>query len=278
MISAQLKNTPTAPANDVCVDQFQVVPTPLFKQDKRHTKAAGNQYVNKDLISFYRPLVKNIVNRMMVRLPSHVDAEDLYSVGLMALITASKRYTHQNRDTFKAYVKTRVRGAVYDELRRLDCLPRSARAKVRKLQDTANELEQKLGRAPTDNEICETLQLSQHQYTRMVRRTRPISLVSLDATIPGKDDEHQSLHEVIADENAQESSDEFARRELVSLLAEKIEAMPEKHRQVLAMYYFEGLRISEIAKVFKITEARVCQIQTYALSRLRKYANSVLSK
>jgi hypothetical protein len=95
MISAQLKNTPTAPANDVCVDQFQVVPTPLFKQDKRHTKAAGNQYVNKDLISFYRPLVKNIVNRMMVRLPSHVDAEDLYSVGLMALITASKRYTHQ---------------------------------------------------------------------------------------------------------------------------------------------------------------------------------------
>jgi RNA polymerase sigma factor FliA len=262
--------------SDILVDKLQVVPTPSFEVDKRHRTTQGNAYINRDLIDYYRPLVRTIVNRMMIKLPSHIDVEDLYSVGLMGLISASKRYDPAHRETFKAYVKTRVRGAVFDELRRLDCLPRSARAKVRKVQDASAELEQKLGRTPTETEVRNSLKMNDQDFTRMVRRTRPISLISIDGTIQGADGETKSLHEVIADENQEESQKQIAKKELVAMLASRIESMPEKHRQILAMYYFEGLRISEIAKVFKITEARVCQIQTYALSRLRKYAQAAM--
>lgn len=262
--------TPAAP------DNLHLLPPANFKVDRRHRNVAHFKYVSKELVDFYRPLVRQIVNRLMVHLPAHVDSEDLFSVGLMGLIAATKRYNQQTRQTFRAYVKTRVRGAIYDELRRLDCLPRSARAKVRKIQDTTNTLEQKLGRAPTEGEIRKSMRMSEKQYTRMVTRVKPISLISLDGAFQSAESETKSLHEVIADESATPMVEQCSKRELVSLLATRIESMPKRHRQILAMYYFEGMRISEIAKSFKITEARVCQIQSYALARLKKYAQAVL--
>lgn len=272
----QVETSSRAPVPTVSVDQFQVVPTPLFKIDRRHKSVSHFKYVNKELVDFYRPLVRSVVNRLMVHLPSHVDAEDLYSVGLMGLIAATKRYSKESRETFKAYVKTRVRGAIYDELRRLDCLPRSARAKVRRIQEATTLLEQKLGRVPTDLEIRKSMRLSEKQYNRMVTRVKPISLISLDGAFQNADHETKSLHEVIADDSHTPMAEQCGKRELINMLATRIEGMPKRHRQILALYYFEGMRISEIAKLFKITEARVCQIQSYALSRLRKYANAVM--
>jgi RNA polymerase sigma factor FliA len=278
MISALLVDNKNAESPSVSVDQFQVVATPLFKVDRRHKNVAHFKYVSKELVDFYRPLVRQIVNRLMVHLPAHVDSDDLYSVGLMGLIAATKRYNKQSKDTFKAYVKTRVRGAIYDELRRLDCLPRSARAKVRKIQDTTNTLEQKLGRPPTEGEIRKSLRLSEKQYTRMVTRVKPISLVSLDGAYQNTDHETKSLHEVIADESHGPMAEQCGKRELVNMLSSRIDSMPKRHKQILSLYYFEGMRISEIAKLFKITEARVCQIQSYALSRLKKYAQAVMEE
>lgn len=278
MISSALAENRNAVAPTVSVDQFQIVPTPLFKVDRRHRKVVHFKYVSKELVDFYRPVVRSIVNRLMVHLPAHVDAEDLHSVGLMGLIAATKRYSQSSKETFKAYVKTRVRGAIYDELRRLDCLPRSARAKVRKIQEATGNLEQKLGRPPTDMEIRKHLKLNEKQYNRMVTRVKPISLVSLDGAFQNADHETKSLHEVIADESYSPMVEQCSKRELVTMLATRIESMPKRHRQILAMYYFEGMRISEIAKLFKITEARVCQIQSYALSRLRKYASAIMEQ
>ena len=277
MISALAENK-NAETPSVSIDQFQVVPTPLFKVDARHKKVAHFKYVSKELVDFYRPVVRSIVNRLMVHLPSHVDQEDLYSVGLMGLIAATKRYNKQSKDTFKAYVKTRVRGAIYDELRRLDCLPRSARAKVRKIQEATNILEQKLGRIPTEQEIRKMMHLNEKQYNRMVTRVKPISLISLDGAFQNADHETKSLHEVIADESNTPMVEQCSKRELVTMLATRIDGMPKRHKQILSLYYFEGMRISEIAKLFKITEARVCQIQSYALSRLRKYANAIMEQ
>lgn len=253
-----------------------LLPPTTVKVDRRHRTVAHFKYVSRELVDFYRPLVRQIVNRLMVHLPAHVDSEDLFSVGLMGLIAATKRYNQQSRQTFRAYVKTRVRGAIYDELRRLDCLPRSARAKVRKIQDATNVLEQKLGRVPTEAEVRKSLRMSEKQFTRMVTRVKPISLVSLDGAFQNTDNETKSLHEVIADESSTPMAEECSKRELVAMLAARMEGMPKRHKQILAMYYFEGMRISEIAKTFKITEARVCQIQSYALARLRKYASAVL--
>jgi len=172
----------------------------------------------------------------------------------------------------------RIRGAIYDELRRLDCLPRSARAKVRKVQDATSKLEQELGRTPTQKEIREELDLNEKQYRKLMTRARPISHISLDGAVPTMgNNETKSLHEVIPDEATTAMQETLSKRELVKILAERIDSMPERHRQILAMYYFEGMRISEIAKVFEITEARVCQIQSYALGRLRKYASAILN-
>ena len=277
MISPLALKNSAAPAA-VSVDSIHLLPTPTFKVDRRHRQVAHFKYVSRELVDFYRPLVRQIVNRLMVHLPAHVDSEDLFSVGLMGLIAATKRYNKESKETFRAYVKTRVRGAIYDELRRLDCLPRSARAKVRKIQDTTNVLEQKLGRAPTELEIRKSMRMSEKQYTKMVTRVKPISLVSLDGAFQNTEHETKSLHEVIADESATPMVEQCTKRELVSLLAARIDSMPKRHRQILAMYYFEGLRISEIAKAFKITEARVCQIQSYALARLKKYASAVLEQ
>jgi RNA polymerase sigma factor for flagellar operon FliA len=257
-------------------ENFQVVPTPLFKMDGRHRKVAHFKYVSRELVDFYRPLVRQIVNRLMVHLPAHVDSEDLHSVGLMGLIAATKRYNKQSRETFRAYVKTRVRGAIYDELRRLDCLPRSARAKVRRVQEVTSVLEQKLGRAPNEEEVRKALRMNEKQYQRMVTHVKPLSLVSLDGAFQNADHETKSLHEVIADESRAPMAEECSKREMIEILSARIEGMPKRHRQILGMYYFEGMRISEIAKVFKITEARVCQIQSYALSRLKKYATAIL--
>ncbi len=274
MIAALLDNREASSASAT----LQLVPTPFFKVDRRHRNVAHFKYVSKDLVDFYRPLVRQIVNRLMVHLPAHVDAEDLHSVGLMGLIAATKRYNKETKETFKAYVKTRVRGAIYDELRRLDCLPRSARAKVRKIQDATSKLEQKLGRPPSDQEIRKSLNLSEKQYTKIVTRVKPINLVSLDGAFQNADHETKSLHEVIADESNTPMVDLCSKRELVAMLSSRIESMPKRHRQILAMYYFEGMRVSEIAKIFKITEARVCQIQSYALARLRKYAQAVMEQ
>jgi RNA polymerase sigma factor for flagellar operon FliA len=261
---------------NIGIDQFHVLPTPVFKVDKRHRKVEHYRYVSKQLVDYYRPLVRSVVNRLMVHLPSHVDPEDLYSVGLMGLMAATKRYNQSSRDTFKAYVKTRIRGAIFDELRRLDCLPRSARAKVRKVQDAATKLEQSLGRTPTEHELRKHLNLNEKQFYRMVTRVKPISLVSLDGAFQNTDHEMKSLHEVVADESSTPMVEGCCKRELVQLLANRIESMPKRHKQILSMYYFEDMRISEIAKLFKITEARVCQIQSYALSRLRKYASAIV--
>jgi RNA polymerase sigma factor FliA len=275
---AALADKKSTMAQEVTVDKLQIVPTPLFKVDRRNKAVAHYKYVPKDLVDFYRPVIRSIVSRMMVHLPSHVDSDDLYSVGLMGLIGATKRYTKQNKETFRAYVKTRVRGAIYDELRRLDCLPRSARAKVRSVQSATAILEQKLGRTPTDEELRKAMKLNPKQFHRMVTRVKPLSLVSLDGAFQNADHETKSLHEVIPDDSYTPMAEQCSKKELVALLASRIESMPKRHRQILSMYYFEGLRVSEIAKAFRITEARVCQIQSYALSRLRKYADAILEK
>jgi RNA polymerase sigma factor for flagellar operon FliA len=275
---AETRNTtsrkPEVPS--VTVDQFQVVPTPLFKVDRRHRSVSHNGYVSRELVDFYRPLVRAVVTRLMVHLPAHVDCDDLYSVGLMGLISATKRYNKDTRETFKAYARMRIRGAIFDELRRLDCLPRSARAKVRKVQEATLTLEQKFGRTPSDMELRKHLHLNEKQFHRMVTRVKPINLVSLDGAFQNSDHDTKSLHDIIADESSSPMTEQCGKRELITMLADRIECMPQRHRQILSLYYFEGMRISEIAALFKITEARVCQIQSYALSRLRKYAGAII--
>lgn len=227
-----------------------------------------------ELIERFLPMVRSIVERVRINLPSHIEVAELYSVGVTGLIAAVRNFDHARGKTFAGYVSVRVRGAILDELRRLDWCPRRTRAKARKLRDTISELEQIHGREPTAPEIRAELGLTANEYERLLEEVRPVTFVALDDGGTANS-EGASLHDTIADHDAPNVRDLLEKDELVSLVSERIDQLPENQRKVLAMYYFEGLRLAEIAEVFGVTESRICQIHSQAILVLRAYVQRV---
>jgi RNA polymerase sigma factor for flagellar operon FliA len=241
---------------------------PVTSSAWRAYQSAGGTVDQKELLERYLPLVRNVVDRLKLTLPAHVDADDLYSVGVTGLIAAVNRFNPEQQHTFAAYATTRIRGAVLDELRRLDWFPRRARAKARKIKTAIAELEQRHGRPPTDEEIRAQLGLSHKEYEHWMFEVRPISFIAIDDT--GESDEGGgSRHEIIADEQAEPVQNVLEREELGQLVAQKIQELPDIQRRVLAMYYHENMRLAEIAEVFHLTESRICQIHSRAILVLR---------
>jgi len=235
----------------------------------RAYQSAGGTVDEKELLERYLPLVRNVVDRLKLTLPAHVDADDLYSVGVTGLIAAVRRFNPEQQHTFAAYASTRVRGAVLDELRRLDWFPRRARAKARKIKAAITTLEQSLGRPPTDDEIRTLLCLSVKEYSHWLVEVRPISFVAIDDNGATEEAGGTSRHEMIADEQAVPVHTSMENEEMGALMALKIQELPDIQRRVLAMYYHENMRLGEIAAVFNLTESRICQIHARALLGLR---------
>jgi RNA polymerase sigma factor for flagellar operon FliA len=230
----------------------------------------------EDTLKSHMPLVRSVVDRMRASLPPHIDIQDLYSVGLLGLINALRRFDPTHGITFASYATMRIRGAVLDELRRMDWMSRSLRVKAKKLTEVISAFEQKVGRPATEAEIAEELGISPEEYTTLLDDVRPVSYVELDSL--SGDDEDSNLHDVIADENQPTASDLAMKQELIQLVSERIEKLPEIQRKILAMYYHENLRLAEIAKIFGLTESRICQIHTQAVLSLKSYIRSSASK
>lgn len=223
----------------------------------------------KELIQRFLPLVRNVVDRIKLTLPQHVDADDLYSVGVMGLISAVRKYDPAQGNTFAGYAAMRIRGAVLDELRRMDWCPRRTRARARKLKESINAIEQKLGRSANEDEICRELGISHQEYAKWLDEIRPVTFVALDQHAEGEDSEGASLHELLADETTTSGRDNLEREELLKILAQSMSELPDTPRKILAMYYFEGMRLAEIAAVFGLTESRICQIHSQTILGLR---------
>lgn len=246
-----------------------VAETPPSSTVWRAYQGVSNSPVNeRELIERYLPLVRNVVDRIKLNLPAHVDVDDLYSVGVTGLLAAVRKYDPTQDNTFAAYATMRIRGAVLDELRRLDWIPRRARAKARKIKEAINEIEQATGCAATEDAVQQRLGLSTKEYNRWMEEARPVSFVAIDGPA---DNEHEgaSLHEVIADENNVLARDRMEHEELLQLVAKKIQQLPDIPRKILAMYYFENMRLAEIAAVFGLTESRICQIHSQTVLALR---------
>ena len=222
----------------------------------------------RELIERYLPLVRNVVDRIKLNLPAHVDVDDLYSVGVTGLIAAVRKYDPTQDNTFAAYATMRIRGAVLDELRRLDWCPRRARAKARKIKEVINEIEQATGSPAEEEEIQQRLGLSNKEFNRWMEEARPVTFVAIDGPADG-DHEGISLHELIADENNVLTRDRMEHDELLQLVAQRIQQLPDIPRKILAMYYFENMRLVEIAEVFDLTESRICQIHSQTVLTLR---------
>jgi len=224
------------------------------------------------LVEKHYPQVRMVVARMRHYLPACADLDELQSVGLTGLIAAVRRYNPTQIKTFEAYVATRIRGAILDELRRLDWMPRSARLHARQLRQTVDNLEQNLGRAPTTEETRKHLGLNRIDFDKLQLRVQPVRFLPLDK--PAERDNGNgvlmNLHECIADESTPLSHANLEHEETLLALMSTMKLLPERHRQVLLLYYFHNRRLSEIAEAFKVTEARVCQIHGQALQLLRQ--------
>jgi RNA polymerase sigma factor for flagellar operon FliA len=229
----------------------------------------SSERVRNGLIEEYLPLVRTVLGRVQRNLPSHVDIDDLHSAGVAGLIGATERFDPAQAATFVGYACVRIRGAILDELRRSDSCTRRSRTRGRQLQAAVLEIEQAMGRAPTDDELSGKLGISPAELRKWRNAAKPVRIVSLDAEAPS-DDTGNPLHELIADDTQEDVRETLQRDELKELMAQQIAALPNLPKKVLAMYYFEGMRFGEIAEVFDLTESRICQIHRETVTKLRK--------
>ena len=235
-------------------------------------RAYGETLTEEENLKNHMPLVRSVVDRMRASLPPTIDVEDLYSVGLLGLIQAVRRFDPTLGVTFASYASMRIRGAVLDELRRIDWMSRSLRVKAKKLTDVIAGIEQKEGRPATEAEVAAELGISSEEYSSLLDELRPLSYVELDAVAGDEDD--SNMHDVVPDEKQPTASDQAMKNELIKLIVDRLQQLPEMQRKILAMYYFENLRLAEIAKVFGVTESRICQIHTQAVLSLKTYIRS----
>ncbi|MBM3879960.1 MAG: FliA/WhiG family RNA polymerase sigma factor [Verrucomicrobia bacterium] len=239
---------------------------------KRYRHVAPGSPREEELVKQHLPLVKHVVGRLAMTLPAHVDLDDLHSAGLVGLLNAVRQFDPDNGTAFETYARLRIRGAIFDELRRLDWVPRSVHAKARRVQTVLQELEQQKGEIPTNAEMARALKLSLPEYEELLEEIRPVCFVCLDsAHHSGEGDTGGSHYETVSDPAQQDPVECTSRRELARLIAERLEQLPEMQRKVLALYYFEDLRLREIAEVFGLTESRICQIHAQAILAIKSY-------
>ncbi len=260
-------NTVTAP-----LPSMDATPAAAWRAYQGVTPAAVDE---KDLIERYLPLVRNVVDRIKLNVPAHVDADDLYSVGITGLIAAVRKFDPEQGTTFAGYAAMRIRGAILDELRRMDWCPRRARARSRKLKSAINDVEQKVGRAATDAEVSAALGLDAKEYAKWVDEAKPVTFIAIDQGGDNLEGQGPSLHDLLRDENDVTGRENLEKAELVQLLTQRIADLPDIPRKILAMYYYENMRLAEIAAVFGLTESRICQIHAQTILGLRAYLQRV---
>lgn len=221
------------------------------------------------LIEHYLYLVRSVVGRMIVVFPSYIKIDDLYSSGITGLIKAIEKFDPKRKVKFESYAILLIKGAIIDELRRLDWVPRSIHQKANQIASAEHALIQKLGRSPSDEELSHYLGLSESALVDLLHRIRPAILIPLNANINDDEEEGASISERIADGNAQLSDEIVDKKEFYALLEKAIDDLPEQEKQVLLLYYYEELMLKEIGKILGVSESRVSQIHTKALLKLR---------
>ena len=223
-----------------------------------------------EMVERYIPLVKSVVGRLAMTLPPHVDGEDLFSAGLSGLLNAIRQYNPKAGTSFETYARLRIRGSVLDELRRMDWVPRSVHTKARKVQAAMNTIEQKKGRVAREEEVADALKIPLKEYQQWLEEIRPATFVCLDAAFPnGEYDDGLSQYESLADQRQENPLDGTYRREVTQLIVQRLKALPDMQRKVLALYYFEDMRLREIAEAFGLTESRICQIHAAAILNIK---------
>lgn len=240
-------------------------PNPYVQQAKKS---------REDIVIEHAPLIKRIVTRMAARLPPSIEEDELYQAGMLGLLDAVDKFDSSKDVQFKTYAEFRVKGAILDELRAMDWIPRSVRAAATQWEDAYQQKTGELGREPSDNEMAKHLDMSLKEYHAFIAKARPIPVVSIDDFgSPGNEDDAQNILEILQDPNVEDPFAILSLQHSKNQLAEAIEELPEQEQLILSLYYYEELNLKEIGEVLSISESRVSQIRTKTILKLRSILN-----
>jgi RNA polymerase sigma factor for flagellar operon FliA len=238
-----------------------------LKRDALVYTARGTVERQTDYAKQYAPLVRRLAHQMIAKLPANVELDDMIQAGMMGLMDAVGRFEESQGTQFEVYAASRIRGAMLDELRANDWLPRSARKGQRDIENAIHRLEQRLKRAPTETEIAKEMGVSLTEYQEALNEARGAQLIYFD-DLGGADDDEDYLERHIADEGGN-PGDILRDKRFRTALVAAIEELPEREKQLMSMYYEQDLNLREIGAVMGVTESRVCQLHSQAVARLR---------
>jgi RNA polymerase sigma factor FliA len=239
---------------------------PRSKKDKQKLI---DGLTKEEIVVKYASLVKYLAQKIAMRLPANIELDDLISSGVIGLMDAVDKYDHTRDNKFKTYAEFRIRGAMLDELRSQDWVPRSVREKAKQLERVFIKIEHAKGRPATDTEVCEELKLSPEQYGELLNEVRSVSLLNFDDLNSLTKSDKKSYIGLIENGKLNNPFAEVSRTNLKGMVEKAINDLPEKQRLVLALYYYEEMNLKEIGKVLDVTESRVSQLHTQAILRLK---------
>ncbi len=234
-------------------------------------KATGEVALRERLILHYSPLVKYVAGRVGVGLPPNIEQADLVSYGIFGLIDAIEKFDLDRAIKFETYAISRIKGAIIDELRAIDWIPRSVRYKAREVEKAYAALEAKLHRTPTEAEVASELGISLDDLHTIFSQVSFVNVIALDEllNVGGERGDKLSLVDTLEDTKAEDPVEAFETEETKYLLSRAINTLPEREKIVVTLYYYEGLTLAEIGQVLGVTESRICQMHTKAVLQLR---------
>lgn len=235
-----------------------------------------DDYEKEELIKSYLPLVKKVVHRLSGRLPKDVDIREMLNSGIIGLVDALEKYDPRHETNFSTYAQFRIRGAILDSFRSQDWLPRSLRFKSHKIESAYHRIEQKLGRAATDEEVAIDLGIQVDELQKLLGEVGSIVMLSFEELGFGHGEERFQADEFIASKG-QDPLHKLLSGEKVGLIARALDRLPEKERLVISLYFYEELNLKEIGEILGVTESRASQIRSRALIRLKNYLKKAVS-
>jgi RNA polymerase sigma factor FliA len=234
-------------------------------------KETSSKVAKDKLLLEYASLVKYIAQRIALNLPSSVERDDLISAGILGLVKAVETFEPERGFKFETYAGHKIRGAILDELRAMDWVPRSVRQKARELQRVFAKLENELGRMPYDDEVCKSLNITIREYEDILTEVTPTTIISLEEAMPDREADSKEIRiiDTIEDPGSNNPLRELGFTEVKNILKDAIANLPEKEKLVIALYHYEELTLKEIGVVLNISESRVSQIHSKVILKLR---------